>query len=173
MESIKSELVNWDGRATFVLQDIYTKNYQSPDFIQTLTDWSIQNTELQNASTWLLKHYVDKKHTLTRNQTVALLPALSAAKTWPAQLHLLQMLPQLPLAKPDLEILLEPIERLMQDKVKFVKAWAYYAFALLTQFAPELRPEAEEIFQMGLEKESAAIKARIRKACQDFQLQID
>ncbi|GAB5551169.1 MAG: hypothetical protein Sapg2KO_07600 [Saprospiraceae bacterium] len=173
MESIKSELINWDGKSTFILQDIYNKNCQNPNFIQILTDWSIQDVKLQNASTWLLKHYVDKKNTLTRSQTVALLPALSVAKAWPAQLHLLQMLPLLPLTEADLEILLNPIERLMQDKVKFVKAWAYYAFALMTQFVPELRPEVEQIFQIGIENESAAIKARIRRACKDFQLQID
>lgn len=173
MEILKSELAHWDGREMTLLQNIYAAHSNHPGFIQILTDWSIQNQELQNASTWLLKHYLDKKNTMTRSQTIALLPALAVAKEWPAQLHLLQMLPRLPLAEPDIEILLAPIEDLMQDKVKFVKAWAYYAFALMTQFVPELRPEVEQVFQIGLENESAAIKARIRRACKDFKLQID
>lgn len=173
METLKSELTHWDGREVTLLQNIYASHVDHPDFIQTLTDWSIRGIELQNASTWLLKHYIDNKNTMTRSQTIALLPALAVAKEWPAQLHLLQMLPKLPLAKPDIKILLVPIEDLMHDQVKFVKAWAYYAFALMTQFVPELRPEVEQVFQIGLENESAAIKARIRKACKDFKLQMD
>lgn len=170
MEDLKLTLKDWDGRATELLQISYAQYVHYPDFISILTDWSIQNIELQNASTWLLKHHLDQKNTLSRRQTVALLPALAVAKEWPALLHILQMLPKLPLAEPDVEVLLEPIEILLQDKIKFVKAWAYYALGLLTQFVPELRSEVEEIYQLGLENESAAIKSRIRRACKDFKM---
>lgn len=172
MENLKPALANWDGRAMTPLKNIYVDCVQHPDFIPILSDWSIQNDDLQNASTWLLKHHLDQKNTFSRAQTLALLPALAAAKEWPAQLHLLQMLPHLPLAEQDLEMLLEPIEKLMQNKVKFVKAWAYYAFGLMSQFLPELKEEAAQIFQMAMANESAAIKARIRKACQAFDISV-
>ena len=95
---------------------------------------------------------------------------MAAARKWPAQLHILQMLPRLPLEASDAEMLLEPIEKLTKNKVKFVKAWAYYAFGLMSQLIPELRPEVEQTLQIALEHESAAVKSRIRKACQDFNL---
>ena len=172
MESLKATLSNWDGRETVQLQEIYNTHHKNPEFIQTLTDWSINDLAMQNASTWLLKRYLDQKNSFTRAQTLNFLPALAVAKEWPAQLHLLQMLPYLPLAEEDLEILLEPIEQLMQSKVKFVKAWAYYAFGLLTELLLELKDEVAHVFQIGLQNESAAIKVRIRKACEDFDIPV-
>ncbi|MEM6379503.1 MAG: hypothetical protein AAF705_14955 [Bacteroidota bacterium] len=170
MEDLKRTLIDWDGKETESLKAIYTNYSNDPVFVSNLTKWSIQKEELQDASTWLLKHHLDQKNKLNRSQTKALLPALAVAKKWPAQLHLLQILPHLLLVTSDAEMLVEPIEKLTKDKVKFVKAWAYYAFGLMSQLLPELRTEVEQVLQIALEQESAAVKARIRKACKDFKL---
>ena len=56
MEALKESLINWNGKEITSVQTVYNQHISDPDFISNLTKWSIQNDELQDASTWLLKH---------------------------------------------------------------------------------------------------------------------
>jgi hypothetical protein len=172
MDALKPTLEKWDDKDTKQLQRLYDQYFTQPHFIKYLTDWSIQDVSLQNASTWLLKYHLDQKHLYTRHETRQLLPALQAAQDWPAQLHLLQMLPKLALAQEDFQLLLPKIDQLIKSPNKFVKAWAYYALALSSHFVKELQAEVEGRFSLALSTESPAVKARIRKAVKDFNLHI-
>lgn len=81
---------------------------------------------------------------------------------WESRLHVLQMLPAVSIAddqKADLyRILLDNLTHAN----KFVRAWAYNGLAVLAAQFPEYRTEANEILEMGMRDEVAAVKARIR-----------
>lgn len=170
MEVLAKALEAWDAKNTNKLQALYQEYLDHPNFLQILTDWSIRDLARQDASTWMLKHYLEDNQPYTRADIVSLLPALAVAKGWPAQLHLLQILPKVELRKEDFEILLPPIEQLIQSPNKFVKAWAYYDLGLASHYLPELKQEVADQFEIAFSIESAAIKARIRRAIKDFKL---
>ncbi len=52
------------------------------------------------------------------------------------------------------------------DNNKFVRAWAYNAFYLLSRQYPVYRDEAEQFLKMGLADEPASVQARIRQCIQ-------
>jgi hypothetical protein len=50
----------------------------------------------------------------------------------------------------------------LADENKFVRAWAYNGFYLLSQQYPEYQQETEQFFAMAMRDEAASVKARIR-----------
>ncbi len=51
----------------------------------------------------------------------------------------------------------------LEDRNKFVRAWAYGGFHQLAVEHAEYRGEAVQLFEKALDEEAASVKARVRK----------
>ena len=90
--------------------------------------------------------------------------------SWPPQLHFLQILATWPPQASIAESVLPQLDQWIESKVKFVKAWTYYAYGWSAAAIPEIQAEIKTRFEWALEEESASIKVRVRKAINAFSL---
>lgn len=167
MQAIKDYLLDWNGKDISYLQAILPTLEKHSDLVLLLTDWSQEQPSLLPAITWIIKQHLDQQQQFSSNQggpLLSLFPLADVSAKWEPRLHLLQCLPQLDLEISTIENLLPYFDRWSHSTNKFVRAWAYNALGLAAQQIPELIPEVKERFLLALEEESAAVKARVRKA---------
>ena len=158
-----SKLRLWDGVRVEYLKELYNANSSSIDFFDKLISICVNEQYLQNVATWLIKHHYDKGRTLPEFLAERLLAGCKNLKNWEAKLHVLQIIPHVTLSKKSIIIIDEFVRECLADNNKFVRAWAYNGFYVLTKYIPELKTELELICQRAMETESAAVKSRVRK----------
>ena len=158
-----SKLRQWDGVRVEYLKELYIANSSSIDFFDKLVTICVNEQTLENAATWLIKHHYDNGRTLPEFLTERLLAGCKNLKNWEAKLHVLQIIPHVTLSEKSTIIIDEFVRECLADNNKFVRAWAYNGFYVLTKYIPELKTELELICQRAMETESAAVKSRVRK----------
>lgn len=159
--SLQQEIKCWDGKSAIDIKTIYQNHQHDKSFSEKIIQL-INQPCFQKAATWLLKHHLEKKHQLTKNQNLKILSLLVKLDCWEAKLHILQCLPYLKIfdeSKKDAEAFLR---QCLVDKNKFVRAWAYNGFYELSIWHPEYQAETQLFFDMAMKDEAASVKARIR-----------
>ena len=128
--TLKEKVANWDGKSKDAITLIYEQNKNANNFIGELIRLC-SFTETAKGATWLLKHALEKKHTLTTLQQHKFLKIVSTFEHWETKLHALQTLPYIPIPKK----LKGPIKTFVHvsltDENKFIRAWAYNSYYLL------------------------------------------
>ena len=158
-----SKLRLWDGVRVEYLKELYIANSSSIDFFEKLVTICVNEQTLENAATWLIKHHYDNGRTLPEFLTERFLMGCKYLENWEAKLHVLQIIPHVTLSKKSIIIIDEFVRECLADNNKFVRAWAYNGFYVLTKYIPELKKELELICQRAMETESAAVKSRVIK----------
>ncbi|MHA7775755.1 hypothetical protein [Roseibium sp. M-1] len=169
--TLREVLSGWDGRDTGVLEQLFESECSSPVFLDQLVALSAL-PDCQRSATWLLKHHFDGKgQTLSETQTRDHLAHLAQVTDWQARLHVLQYLEHLALPQ-DAEIVLSAfVDDAIASKNKLVRAWAYYALALLACRYPERKHQALTVLRQAGEMETAgSVKVRLRKALEKLEL---
>jgi len=159
--SIEQEIKSWDGKSSSYIGAIYDRYDNSDDFIQNIIQLSgVQ--ELQNGATWLLKRYCEGGQKIEKNQVAKIFGLLSKLVHWETKLHVLQCLPYIVIAnsgKKEIEFFLREC---LTDENKFVRAWAYNGFYVLSMQHSEYIEETKQFFEMAMRDEAQSVKARIR-----------
>ncbi|MEO0340559.1 MAG: hypothetical protein AAF242_15280 [Bacteroidota bacterium] len=169
MEVIREKLLGWDEKDTDYLLTIYQDGIE--DILDPLLELAKDGSSLiQSGSTWLIKHYIDQENKLSPQQISLLSEAIQGFKTWPPQLHYLQILATLEPETRIAEQILPQLDEWIESKVKFVKAWTYYAYGWCAAAIPDIQPEIKTRLEWALQEESASIKVRVRKAIKNFKL---
>ncbi len=185
LEHLKRQLAAWDGKSKSSITAIYTYFHNHHGFVDALCQ-SFKDIELQQSASWLLKHLLEQnfkqfkcqhKHlkyskedveTLFQQQSLSLenrqviFSQLKALEHWQTKLHLLQSLPYLLIVDEHKDQLEHFLRLALIDQNKFVRAWAYNGFYLLSCQYPQYREEAEQFLNMGLRDEPVSVQARIR-----------
>lgn len=159
---LTTELRNWDGKDTDYLAEVYQRYSTKSAFISELLRL-LDDTGLQVAASWLLKHAVDQGCVLLVDQAWQLLCKASKLRHWQSRLHVLQILPSLTIPDAsvgDLECFLRAN---LQDTNKFVRAWSYGGFCHLAEQYPQYREEADAFVAMAMRDEAPSVKARLRQ----------
>lgn len=161
MVDLKKQIKQWDGKSTEYLEEIYLSFSRKDKLLDFLIDYlSEESSEV--ASTWLIKHYLQQEGEVSQRQSSQILNHCSADCHWQSQLHFLQLLSYLVIAKSDCKKVEAFIRHSLTSDNKFVRAWAYNGFDVLaTQFS-QYRQEVDEFMRMALQDEAASVKARIR-----------
>ncbi len=124
---------------------------------------AVAQLQTQIAGCWLIKHHLRKQQVLSSVQTRQLLQLLEQLQTWQAQSQVLQCMQYLNIP----EACQRPTEQFIRQHLSasntFVRAWAYDAFYRLASQYPEYMPEAQQLLEMGMRDEPAAVKARIKQ----------
>lgn len=119
---------------------------------------------LQVGATWVIKHLAERGDAPTGKQAALAIDLLERAQAPDAVLHLLQALPYMEIPVDRQAGLRGTLERLTGSKRAFVRAWAYNGLGVLAAANPDLRGEVEALFDAAAERETAAVRARIRHA---------
>ena len=77
--------------------------------------------------------------------------------------HLAQIIPRLPLTRPENVRAAQTFERYLEDRSSIVRTFALQALADISRNDPELRPLVREILARSMVCGTAAMKARARK----------
>lgn len=162
-DTLVAVLRSWDGVRTEHLHDLYVRCQDDPGFFIALVDICSSDPDLMKAATWLIKHHYDHGHILTQTVTDRLLSSCNHADNWEARLHLLQLLPYVPLNEDNLTVVEEFVHRCMGDRNTFVRAWSYQGLVELAKHRPALKDEIIELCRIALEQESPAVRARVRQ----------
>jgi len=165
MNSFAEELESWNGKDTSVLLKFYQAAASNELFCSKLLAL-IENESYSDAATWLLYHHLGEGHEFRKKERIAFFEKLAYSSNWQTNLHLLQMLQFVPLDERFVDEIEQMLRQSIFSKKPFVRAWAYYGFALLTEVAPEFRIEVRELFDTVYDSETASAKVRIRKARQ-------
>lgn len=160
--NLATAIASWDGRSADDIAAVYQKYSGQRGFSKSLLKL-LQVEELQAGASWLLKAWLEKGGRLSKQDTGSFFHSFYVFQHWSARLHGLQCLPYLDV--PDVEE--KSLERFLRQQLthenKFVRAWAYNGFALLSRKNPEFRQETELLFEMAMRDEAASVKARIRQ----------
>lgn len=157
-----NELQNWDGKSSEDICRIYTQYCGENGFVEQLFDWP-EDEHLRKGLSYLLKLHCDNGETFGAEMSSRLLPHLQAMPAWEVALHVLQSIASLEFHPDQLKHWERFIRTCLAHDNKFVRAWSYYAFVILSQRVPKHQEEARQILEMALKDEAPSVKARIRQ----------
>lgn len=165
--SIQKELRGWDGKSAEDIRSIYHRHSVEPSFLRELLRF-LKTPEFQKAGTWLLKHHFETGNSLNKKQVTTIFRALADLNHWESKLHLLQCLEYMPIEKHERHKVELFLRVCLTDTNNFVRAWAYNGFHVLSRQYPEYEKEMFSFFDMAMDDETAAVKARIRNIMKNF-----
>lgn len=158
-----SESINlWDGKSASDIEALYQSFYTQPNFIEQVVSL-IADSNCQKGATWLLKHWIDEKNSLDSKFVSPIYQQLSLLDHWESKLHILQMMPHMPIDKKHKKAVESFLRTTLTDNNKFVRAWSYSGFDQLAKQHSEYIEEAEAFLAMAMKDEAPSVKARIRK----------
>lgn len=117
----------------------------------------------QIITTALLKRYLERDIRFDGNLVARIFDLLASGQHWETTLHLLQMIPRLPIPSSDAERLCDLLYDISGHSNAFVRAWAYSALHHLAELHSEYRSDVRELLNRARRKESASIRARLRQ----------
>lgn len=163
LEPLKMALLQWDRRRTDFLMELYEEKNEGRQFMDYLIQIYSNDSGLEHATSWLIKHHMDKGNQLTAAQLNELFKKLGDLDYWESQLHILQIIAKVNLTKDQIPAVEPWIKRWMSSDKKFVKAAAFEAYWQIVKVLPELKSQFRLTCENALNKESASVKVKIRR----------
>ena len=159
---LHERLERWDGKDVAFLEEVFDLHSHREDFARDALAELTAPARFQTAATWLLKRAFEEGDRLAAADSARFLRALPKLEPWEARLHALQSLPYLRVTAKTRSVVERFVREALTSDVKFVRAWAFTGLHELAKAFPELRPEAERLFQDALEEGPASVRARVR-----------
>ncbi len=167
--ALASALFGFDGKRTDALEDFAANFRPDADLITELCDFAASDdTNLQTAATWLLKHYGITAAQLSAGQTATLLGLLLRQTSWLPQIHVLQILDTLNVPEALAEPLMRALRALAVSDNTFIRAWSVHGAAALADQHPAYRAAARELLAAAEREEAPSVRARVRRTRQAF-----
>ena len=98
-----------------------------------------------------------------------LLGVLAEAEQIELRWHLAQMIPRLPITKPEIVRAAQTLQGYLEDRSSIVRTFALQALADLSRKDAELRPMVMELLEQSMVRGTAAMKARARKLLKELK----
>jgi len=159
--SLQREIRNWDGKTVDALQTIYERHGSDPGFGAELVQM-LKSPDSQVGASWLIKRYLEAGCVLKSVEVRSVFQRLSHLEDWQSKLHLLQCLPYLSIDKSHVKYLEPFLRACLDEKNKFVRAWAYNGFYELALQHPSYQIEVDQLLEQAMQDEAPSVKARIR-----------
>lgn len=163
-------LSGFDGKQTSTLERIDASLPRDEASLSGLLEASrTEEDVVQVGATWLLKRWHDDGERIIEESATQLVDVLGEMTEWGAQLHLLQVLSDLPLSASDCATLLRLLPGLHVSDNKFVRAWSYSVLAAVGDSRVDLRREVSATLERAEEDEAASVRARLRQLRKRFK----
>lgn len=159
--SIEQDLSNWDGKSATDIQGLYDARHREPDFADAIIELSFV-LAFEKGATWLLKAWLEDGNTLEQSKISKIYESLSQLEHWEAKLHLLQIIPFMPVTEADKENVYNFLKTTLTSQNKFVRAWSYNGFYEISRQHSKYLNETKQYFEMAMRDEAPSVKARIR-----------
>ncbi|MEH8017964.1 hypothetical protein MN202_12005 [Rheinheimera muenzenbergensis] len=159
--TIEHHITLWDGKSAAGIKAVFDAYHADADFSDKIVSLSF-TPSCEIGATWLLKAWLEAGNRLTARQIAKIYPALNHLQHWQAKLHLLQSMSYMPISEADSIHVYHFLRLTLTDQNKFVRAWAYHGFYLLSSQHSKYLNETKQYFQMALRDEAPSVKARIR-----------
>ncbi len=159
--SIKQEIINWDGKSSKYITATYNRYSNENLFSSQLIEFT-QQAKLQKGATWLLKHHLECGWKIPSKEIAKIYKLLPKLEHWETKLHILQCIPYMPINKTAKKHVETFLRKCLSDDNKFVRAWTYNGFYLLSLQYPAYQEETQRLFELAMKDEAASVKARIR-----------
>jgi len=160
--TIKQDILAWDGKSFETIRAIYDNYSQDPNFVKTLITLMVEQ-ESQRGSSWLLKTYLSKGGLIEKAEIIKLFQLHIHLNHWETRLHMLQSLSFIQIPKEYKAKLVAFLRQCLNEDNKFIRAWSYNGFWLLSRQYPQYQQETQNLFSVAMREESPAVKARIRR----------
>ncbi len=163
---IAQTLRSYDGRRVAPFREVADAVRDAPgEAMPQLLDLAgSEEPALQVGATWVIKHLAERGSPPGGRVVERVVDLLGRVRAPDAILHLLQTLPHMEIPAGREDELRRTLECLTGSGHAFVRAWAYNGLGLLAAGNPELRGVVEALFDEAAERETAAVRARIRHA---------
>ncbi|MXW16866.1 MAG: hypothetical protein F4139_12495 [Gemmatimonadetes bacterium] len=167
---IAGTLRSYDGKRVAPFRSVADAVRDMPDRgIPQLLDLAASDEPaLQVGATWVIKRLAERGDAPTGKQVGLAIDLLERVQAPDAVLHLLQTLPYVEIPADRQAGLGRILNRLIGSRRAFIRAWAYNGLGVLAAANPDLRDEVEAFFDAAAERETAAVRARIRHARADW-----
>ena len=160
--SIKTELSVWDGKTVKTIERIYDKYKNKDIFVSSITEL-LQQEAFQKGASWLLKKHLEAGASIKQKYVNRIFHRLNEMTHWETKLHILQSLKYMPVEEAEKKAVEFFLRDCLASTNKFVRAWAYNGFYLLSSQYPEYSEETWQFFEMAMKDEAPSVKARVRK----------
>lgn len=163
---IAGTLRSYDGKRVAPFRSVAEIVRDMPDrgIPQLLELAASDEPALQVGATWVIKRFAEFGDAPTGKLAARAIDLLERPQAPDAVLHLLQTLPYMEIPADRQVGLRRTLNRLIGSRHAFVRAWAYNGLGVLAKGNPDLQQEVEAIFDAAAERETAAVRARIRHA---------
>lgn len=161
-EGLERDIRDWDGKSAEAIGMVYDAQASSPGFVEALVAM-LPDVDLQAGVTWLLKRHVERGAELGVDVARSIYGAVSDFEPWAAKLHVLQLVPLVPVPAERLDDVADFVRRNLDSQKTFVRAWAYGALHALAEADPKFEDEARRRFEKARRSESASVRARLRR----------
>ena len=163
---IAGTLRSYDGKRVAPFRAVAEAVRDTPErAVPQLLDLAASDeAALQVGATWVIKWLAERGDALRGESTVRVVDLLDHVEEPDGLLHLLQTLPHMELSADRTMALNRALRRLIRSRRVFLRAWAYNGLGVMAAAEPGLRNEIEALFAAAEERESAAVRARIRHA---------
>lgn len=157
------EAINkFNGKVTKPLDRLVTSNLDKVD-IDSLVDIARSNDpKQQQATTWIIKKFLESKGRLTTGQTQKLLKTAPDFKQWEATLHICQIVGYLQIPTGSAVSFYKYLENLTRDPKNLIRAWAYNALYEFAQQYPDKQNEVKKLLNTGLRDPAPSVRARLK-----------
>lgn len=161
---------SYDGKRVAPFRSVADAVRDMPDRgIPQLLDLAASDEPaLQAGASWVIKRLAELGDAPIGKQAARAIDLLERPLAPDAVLHLLQTLPYVEIPADRQARLRRILNRLIGSKRAFIRAWAYNGLGLLAKGNPDLRKEVAALFDAAAERETAAVRARIRHARADW-----
>ncbi len=143
------------------LEKYFQLHHQEDNFLDNVLEF-IPEDEFEVANSWLLKRYIEEGNQPPPDRQEKILALLPMVTHWEARLHLLQILPKIPIAKAKAAETRIFLLQLVTEKNKFIRAWAYNGLYHLQACHPVYKKEVIELLNSVYLEEAPAVRSRIR-----------
>lgn len=165
--SLADDIASWDTKEISHIKRVYASHYEQQGFHESLLSL-FPSIDHQDGATWIFKHALDERDLVAEAIDPSLIEtmccSLGSLKTWPAQLHVLQILWVVPIPHSCTEQIESFARACMTSKKTLVRAWSYSALFVASRHDPNKLTKTIGLLENALSDNSApaSVKARIR-----------
>lgn len=166
---VAAAIAEYDGKHSDSLAAVAAGVSPSQEVLAALCDFvGGEDRRAQSAASWLLRRYVEAGAVLSPQESEQVLAALIECEHWQTRLHILQMMGHVTLPASRVETLWRALGEYRQDANKFLRAWSYYAAAVVADQHPRYRDRALGWLAAAERDEAASVRARVRRMRKAF-----
>ena len=161
--TLQAEIANCGSTSVGDLQAVYARHKVDSEFLDHALE-ATGNPHAEGAATWLIKCHLEHGIVPGAEQQIRILELLQEPRDWQVHLHVLQCLPFLQIPQSLSQAMFDTLQKLIGDRNKFVRAWAYNGLLVLGRQHNKFLEPAMNQLESALAHEAPSVRARIRNA---------